>query len=936
MATVSTTIELVDKISSKLKTIKGNIDDVEQALGEIGGKQKDIDNFSWDTFIKNAEEAGKKMESVGKQMSIAISAPLLLLGKKMYGNAVDYESAFTGVTKTVTDASEEQLSQLYGDLLDLSERTPTGFVEAAGIMEMAGQIGVATDNLTEFTETYIGLQEATNINGEEGAKALAQFLNVTEKTTDNVDRVSGVIVGLGNNFATTENEILSMATRMSSTADLAGFSSAEILAFSAALSSVGINAEAGGSAAGKLMKQMQLAAEVGGSAQERLANAGINFESALEAQNWLDTMKSSDLADVAYSMGMTKDALEDMVSSWLSLEQFSEVMGLDRAGFLESWDQGAAQSMLRFFQGLGNLDEDSGNSILAQLADMDITEIRLSNLVAAMAGNSALFEAALAEAYRQYNLNPEQNAAAEEVAKRYATQESQNAMLGNKMSNTMADLGQNLVEALNPALEILSDLLDKFNQLSEVDQNKVLGVMGALIVTGPTLMALGKAAQFVGEIATALQKINGTGGLSGAASSATSTAAQAGQAAGLGTAAVGLGAAMLIGAGFKWAAEERNNNTDIRGSVNAINKATEGNADLQQAFIEYIESNAALQAAVDSGDLSNDALFTQVEQATERFQALEGYAQVMDAYSAWRQENSLGNMDWVMPDNLSEMFSASMQSAGANVPEGVGSGITANTGAATGAATAMGTETINAANGALGVNSPSIFMILAGLNVAQGLAQGITTGQGAVTAAAGALGQAAISAASGAANTGALYSVGYNIAMGMASGIRAGSGAVAAAVSSMVSSAIAAGNAAAQVHSPSRLTYWTGEMMVAGYANSITAGRKSVDRAVRGLVNYSEGSWDKSTWSNIDFFDKLERKQMKQGKKSKIKLSEGDVQKIRELAEREVINRFTTAELHVDFTANNRIESDLDLDSVVNYLQDKVAEQLEITAEGAY
>ena len=352
MATISSTLTLVDNMTSKLNSIRDAVDEVQSSLNNISGEQGNLDKFSWSTFLANAEKAGEKMEEIGKKMSLAITGPLVLLGKKMYGNAIDYESAFAGVKKT-TDATEEEYAALYSGLLEMSEQTPTGFVEGAGIMEMAGQLGVAKEQLLGFTEAYIGLQESTNIQGEEGAADLARFLNVTEKTTANVDRVGGVIVGLGNNFATTEAEILSMATRMGATADLAGFSAPEILAFSAALSSVGINAEAGGSAAGKLMKKMQLAAEVGGKAQRTLEEAGFHFASGLEAQNWLDNLKPKEISDIAYEMGMTKDALNDMVSSWLSLDQFSEVMGVDQAGFLKSWDEGAAQSMLQFFQGLG-------------------------------------------------------------------------------------------------------------------------------------------------------------------------------------------------------------------------------------------------------------------------------------------------------------------------------------------------------------------------------------------------------------------------------------------------------------------------------------------------------------------------------------------------------------------------------------------------------
>lgn len=936
MATVSTTIELVDKISSKLSTIKSNIDDVEKALEGVGDQQDVIDKFSWSTFLSNAEEAGKKMESIGKSMTIAITAPLTLLGKKMYGNAVDYESAFAGVKKT-TDATEAEFEALYNDLLGISERTPTGFVEGAGIMEMAGQLGVAKDQLTGFTEAYIGLQESTNIQGESGAADLARFLNVTEKTTENVDRVGGVIVGLGNNFATTEAEILSMATRMGATADLAGYSSAEILAFSAALSSVGINAEAGGSAAGKLMKRMQLAAEVGGQAQEKLSMAGFDFESGLEAQNWIDTMKSADLADIAYDMGMTKDALDDMVSSWLALDQFSSVMGLDQAGFLQSWDNGAAQSMLKFFQGLGNLDEDAGNSVLAQLAEMDLTEIRLSNLVSAMAGNSDLFTAALEEAYRQYSLDPAVNAMAEEVSKRYATQESQNEMLGNKLNNTMANFGDNLVTALQPALDLVNELLTAFNNLSEVDQTHIIEALGALAITGPTLTALGKTVELVSKLALNIEKIHSFGGAKSVVDAANAAGAGAsGAAAAGGSALLGAAGAGVIGAGFYAAAQERLNNENIRGSVNAINEATNQNADLQQAFVNYVAANQALQAAINAGDLSNTALFEQVNQAQATFESFEGYQKVLDAYSAWRQENSLGNMDWSMPADLGSLFSQNMTDSGANVAQGLADGITGNVGAATNAAQTMGQNTIDAANAGLGVSSPSVFMIQSGLDTIQGLAMGITSGSGVAFAAISAIATQTISIANSIMNNSAGFSIGQNLAAGMAAGISSGAGAVAAAVRAMVANAIAAGNAAAQIHSPSRLTYWSGSMLVQGYVDSIEDGRDNLNHAIQGLIHASESSWNREVWDNIASFTDLENKKMKEGKKSKIKLSDSEMSKIRDLAEREVINKFTTAELHIDFTANNQINSDLDLDGVVTYLSDKVAEQLEIAAEGVH
>lgn len=70
---------------------------------------------------------------------------------------------------------------------------------------------------------------------------------------------------------------------------------------------------------------------------------------------------------------------------------------------------------------------------------------------------------------------------------------------------------------------------------------------------------------------------------------------------------------------------------------------------------------------------------------------------------------------------------------------------------------------------------------------------------------------------------------------------------------------------------------------------------------------------------------------------SSLKNTSEDLKYLRDLAEQEAINRFTTAEVKIDMTGmTNRISSDMDLDGVLRVLTDGFAEALTVAAEGVH
>lgn len=1142
MATISSTLTLVDNMTSKLNTIRDAVGEVEDNLKQIGGKQDDLDKFSWSTFLSNAEAAAKKMESVGKRMSVAITGPLVLLGKKMYGNATDYEAAYVAMRKTVEGgrATEEEYQHIADVAEDLSTKTPMSYVDLLGTAQDAGNAGVAIDQMEDFLTVYSALQYATDqhISGTEGIKAVASFLNITDGGVQDIEHFSNSIAFLGVNANTTEDEILQMANRFASAATIAGFTKPQILGMAAAFESVGIRAEAGGSSAAKLIKQFQLSAEVGGQAQAKLDAIGQHFENGLDFSNYLAGLKKSDLVDLADSLGVTTEAVQSMADSWVLLEQFAEVSGKTSDQFIKDWSQDPANAVSDFFYGLNRLGDGGADSILATLDRMGLTEIRESNLIAAMATRPEMFSNMIAIAMQGYQENVSMW---EQFEQQMGTQESKNAMLGNKLDNTMANFGQNLVEALNPALEIVNDLLDKFNSLSEVDQTHIIELLGALAITGPVLVGVGKTVEAVTSIAKGIQKLKNAnpekiGKVLGAVTNfALNTPVGnfmllAGAVAGIAAAiesiptdaekiweslkdiqitvdeesvnetlaaiqkvkdaadqlknpeisaeyentssavALGYGTNSMYGSALAYEANKANADidatiADYSGKLRDLeSKIANATTDAERS--EYFGQYQVMEAAMNEEVATKRALYSEkvselfngmaaqypeakaaMEKASEQYDLLAGmeflnnfhsfmpedldaygkmtaeqqqamedayYApyreiqdqvlrglidqgylnktyeqavselangtpwmtminglekQVMDdmtgnvqtisdnpvlagfLQSIISDESVLQNLDFTALDGALDGivealdFKNAFDQAAANgnvnefgsyLVQGLADGVTANAGLIEPPFATVAANALAALQAAFGIASPSTLMMAQGIFIPQGLALGITNGSGVVVAAMSTVSNATLAAARGILNQAAGSSIGYNVAAGIAAGIRSGSGMAAAAARALASSVVSTLRASLQVHSPSRVTYAIGDYTGVGFVNGILDNRNDAEQAIGKVVNTANKAWNTAAWSDIALFAGLENDQLLDDAKDAVKISDADIRKIRELAEREVINTFTTAEVKVEMHNTNEIKSNMDLDGIVDYLGDKVTERLEAVAEGVY
>jgi TP901 family phage tail tape measure protein len=344
---------------------------------------------------------------VGQAMvgfGVAVAAGLGMAVK----SAIDWESAWTGVLKTV-EGTPEQLAKVEKGLRDLATTLPSSHREIAAVAEAAGQLGIATDDVVEFTRVMIDLGETTNLTAEEAATSIAQMMNVMQTAPEDVGRLGAALVELGNNGASTERDIIQMAQRISGAGAIINLSEADVLAFANALASVGIEAEAGGTALSTAMVKMASAVAEGGE----------------------------------------------------SVAEFADVAGMSAAQFTRAFETDPARAIQAFVEGLARIDASGGN-VFATLSDLELGQIRVRDSLLRLSGAGDLLGQSLDDGARAWEEN---TALIDEAAKRYDTAEAKIQIAKNAVVEFAIDMGSVLLPAIASMAEGVASVAQFFADL---------------------------------------------------------------------------------------------------------------------------------------------------------------------------------------------------------------------------------------------------------------------------------------------------------------------------------------------------------------------------------------------------------------------------------------------------------------------------------------
>lgn len=433
--------ENLDKMGAELREAGVNTDNLTQESGELSNKISNLKSKQVEAGESAKKMGGATVDAFQEMQEALVAAGIIKAVKEMAEAFVDcskasieFESAVTGVFKTV-DGTDEQLSEITEGIKEMSTQIPATTTEISGVAEAAGQLGIARQDVLDFTRVMIDLGESTNLTADEAASSFAKFANITGTAAENYSRLGSVVVDLGNNLATTEADIVAMSTRLASAGTLAGLTEAEIMALAAAMSSVGIEAEAGGTAMTQTLSKIEMAVASGGD----------------------------------------------------SLEGFAKVAGMSALEFANAWENNAIGAVQSFIAGVGSL-EDKGESAVLVLDELGLTGVRQSNMIKSLGLAAETLGQSIGIATNAWEEN---NALTIEAGKRYATTESQIAMLGNKFNNLKVAVGDVYAPSLREAIDLGGDMVEGITKFVKENPAAVKAIGALATGTATFTVALG-------------------------------------------------------------------------------------------------------------------------------------------------------------------------------------------------------------------------------------------------------------------------------------------------------------------------------------------------------------------------------------------------------------------------------------------------------------
>ena len=503
---------------------------------------------------KRWKEVGDGIDTVTKPLQYAATA-LAAGGVASAKFAIDFEDNFANVKKTV-DGTPEQLEKIRQEIIDMTtvginghSAIPETTAELTELAAAGGQLGITTDNIVDFTEVMAQMGSATNLVGEEGAATLARFQNVMGVGQNEIRNIGSAIVDLGNHSATTESEIAAMALRMGKYGSSVRMSAADVLGYSAALSSLGIEAQMGGSAIGRTWLSIETAVASGGE-------------------------------------GLTK---------------FAKYSGKSAEEFKKQWNTDSSGAFNGLLKGL-----QSAENLTLALDDLGINNTQDIQAMMALVNGYDLVTESVNRSNTAYKEN---TALQEEFDRKAETTASQLSVTKNNIVEAARSIGETMLPSIKDASTTVANFAKGLSQMSDGQKKVVVNTGATVIALGALSKGTAGAIKGVGGIVEAVGNLKKAFSAGGALAKFAPTLASIGSVAGPAALAVaGIATAAIGGkvaydkwyqSQYRWSEGLSKGNEKVKESLEKYKSLNEVQGQIKSLKM-VIESPESSQEQVDN------------------------------------------------------------------------------------------------------------------------------------------------------------------------------------------------------------------------------------------------------------------------------------------------------------------------------------------------
>ncbi len=338
--------------------------------------------------------------------------------------AIDFESSMADVKKVVDFSSELDFKEFEKSLLSLSKTIPLSATELAAISASGGQLGIAKENLLEFTTTVAKMSTAFDMSAEHAGDSIAKLMNVYGLTQSQIVELGDSINHLSDTSASKASEVVEVLGRIGGVSKIFGLTTVQAGALSSAFLALGKPPEVAATSINALLLKLQTADK-----------QPAKFASALKT------------------------------------------LGLSANGLKDSIQNDAQGALISFLETLKEVPKEEQMGILS-----DLFGAEYSDDIALLVGGLENYTKALDNVSDKTKYLGSMN---REFETRSKTTANNLKLLGNTVSLIAINFGTLLLPALNSVLEpikivggLVGDFVTKFPTLSKVIGIAVVGAIG--------------------------------------------------------------------------------------------------------------------------------------------------------------------------------------------------------------------------------------------------------------------------------------------------------------------------------------------------------------------------------------------------------------------------------------------------------------------------